>query len=195
MVNVIMTKQQSSALCDVNNSCLIIVDVQAKLSAAMPENVITRLRKNIDILIKASNQLDVPVITTAQYPKGLGSIEEFISEQLNDSAKHFDKTCFSVLGAEQLPQHLKTINKKQVILTGIEAHICVLQSALELLAEDFDVYVVTDAIASRQSSSYETALTRLNQAGCHLLSTESVLFEWLGDAAHPEFRTLSKLIL
>ena len=190
-----MTVKQSSALCNANDSCLVIVDIQAKLSAAMPEKVISRLRKNTDILLKAANQLNVPVVTTAQYPKGLGPIENFISEQLNDTSKHFDKTCFSILGAEQLPEHLATINKKQIILIGIEAHICVLQSALDLLANGFDVFVVTDAISSRKLDSYEIALKRMNQQGCNLLNTESVLFEWLRDATHAEFKTLSKLIV
>ena len=191
-----MAKHETTVnLCDVNNSCLIIIDVQAKLSSSIPEKVISRLRKNTDILLKAANQLNVPVITTAQYPKGLGPIEDFITNQINDSAKHFDKTCFSCLGADQLAEHLKQINKKQIILTGIEAHICVLQSAIEFIAEGYEVFVVTDAIASRKSTSYETALLRLNQAGSSLLNTESVLFEWLRDAAHSEFKVLSKLIV
>ena len=84
---------------------------------------------------------------------------------------------------------------KQVILIGIESHICILQSALELSAKGFDVFVVLDAIASRQFTSYESALLRLNQAGVSLLNTESVLFEWLRDASHADFKELPKLIL
>ncbi len=183
------------SICDVNNSCLIIIDVQAKLSSAIPEKAISRLRKNTTILLNAANQLNVPVIATAQYPKGLGPIEEFIADKLTDSSKKFDKTRFSCLGADKLPEHLNQINKKQIILTGIEAHICVLQSAIELMAEGYDVFVVTDAIASRLSTSYEMTVLRLNQAGCVLLNTESVLFEWLRDASHPEFKSLSKLIV
>jgi isochorismate hydrolase len=190
-----MANENADKLCDASNSCIVVIDIQAKLSSAMPEDAIAQLRKNTDILLKAANQIDVPVITTAQYPKGLGPIEEFISDQLIESAKHFDKTCFSCLGADQLPEHLYQINKKQIILTGIEAHICVLQSAIDFLDKGYQVFVVTDAIASRKSSNYSTALTRLNQAGCSLLTTESVLFEWLRDASHPEFKTLSKLIL
>lgn len=182
-------------LCDSENSCLIVIDVQAKLSAAMADNVISNLRKNTDILLKAANQLSVPIIATAQYPKGLGPVEDFISEQLNESAKSYEKTRFSCLGVHELSDHLKKINKKQLILTGIEAHICVLQSAIELLSEGYDIFVVTDAIASRKSPSYRMALTRLNAAGVTLLPTESVLFEWLRDASHADFRTLSKLIL
>lgn len=188
-------RTNTNTLCDVDNSCLIIIDVQAKLSSAIPEKVISRLRINTDILLSAANQLNIPIIATAQYPKGLGPIEEFITNQLNGSSKCFDKTRFSCLGADQLPEHLNQINKKQIILTGIEAHICVLQSALDFITEGYDVFVVTDAIASRKSTSYETALLRLNQAGCSLLNTESVLFEWLRDASHPEFKSLSKLIL
>jgi len=189
------TQSNTTLLCDADNSCLIIIDIQAKLTAAIPEKVISRLRKNTGILLTAANQLNVPVITTAQYPKGLGPIEAFITNKLTDSAKHYDKTCFSCLGAEQLPEHLKKINRKQIILTGIEAHICVLQSAIEFLNEGYEVFVVPDAIASRKATSYQTTLLRLNQAGCSLLNTESVLFEWLRDASHAEFKTLSKLIV
>ncbi len=185
----------TTSLCDVEDSCLIIIDVQERLSSAIPERAISRLRKNTDILLNAANQLNVPVITTAQYPKGLGPIEEFITNKLTGSSKSFEKTRFSCLGADKLPEHLNQINKKQIILTGIEAHICVLQSSIELLAEGYDVFVVTDAIASRQSTSYDMAILRLNQAGSVLLNTESVLFEWLRDASHSEFKSLSKLIL
>lgn len=191
-----MSKQTNTTpLCDADNSCLIIIDVQEKLSSVIPDKVISRLRKNTDILLTAANQLDIPVITTAQYPKGLGSIEDFIANKLTDTSRSFDKTRFSCLGADQLPEYLKQMNKKQIILTGIEAHICVLQSAMEFLVEGYEVFVVTNAIASRQSTSYEMTLFRLNQAGCILLNTESVLFEWLRDASHSEFKTLSKLIL
>jgi isochorismate hydrolase len=191
-----MSRQTNTGLlCDADNSCLIIIDVQAKLSTAIPEKVISRLRKNTDILLNAAKKLNVPIIATAQYPKGLGPIEEFITNKLTDSSNIFEKTRFSCLGTDKLPEHLNQINKKQIILAGIEAHICVLQSAIELMAERYDVFVVTDAIASRQSISYEISILRLNQAGCVLLNTESVLFEWLRDASHPEFKSLAKLIL
>ncbi len=182
------------SLCDINDSCLVIIDVQEKLTAAIPGKVINRLRKNTDILISAGNALDIPIVTTAQYPKGLGPIESFITNKLTDSSVNFEKTRFSCLGANGFKKHLTELNRKQVILTGIEAHICVFQSAIELAEEGFEVYVVIDAIASREFTSYESALVRLKQAGIGLLNTESVLFEWLRDASHPQFKTLSKLI-
>lgn len=186
---------KSNHLCEVDESCLIIIDIQAKLSAAIPDKVINRLRNNTSILINAANQLSVPVIATAQYPKGLGPVEEFVTNNLSDSSVKFEKTCFSCLGAEGLSEHLIRINKKQIVLVGIEAHICVLQSAFELISEEYEVFVVTDAIASRKTSSYDIALARLNQTRANLLTTESVLFEWLRDAAHPQFKSLSKLII
>ena len=173
----------------------MIVDVQEKLSAVMPEKVINRLKTNTDVLLTAANQLKIPVIATMQYPKGLGGIENFVKDKLNETSKCFEKTSFSSLEAEGLEDHLKELDKKQIILMGLESHICVLQTAIEFTEKGYDVFVVSDAIASRKLTSYETALIRLEQAGVWLLNTESVLFEWLRDASHPDFKALSKLIL
>ena len=190
-----MTKNSKNLLCDVNTSCLMIVDIQEKLTAVMPEKVINRLKSNVDILLTAANQLNVPIIATMQYPKGLGGIESFVKDKLNETSKCFEKTSFSGLEAEGLLEHLDKLNKKQIILVGLEAHICVLQTALESIEKGYDVFVVSDAIASRKLTSYETTLTRLEQTNVWLLNTESVLFEWLRDASHPNFKALSKLIL
>ncbi len=189
------SKNNLQNLCDIEDSCLIIIDVQEKLTTAIPDKVINRLRKNTGILLNAANELNVPVITTAQYPKGLGATEKFITQNLTDSTITFEKTHFSCLGADGFTKHLTELKKKQIILTGVEAHICIFQSAIELRQTGFDVYVVIDAIASREFTSYESALTRLKQAGIILLNTESVLFEWLRDASHENFKTISKLIL
>jgi len=187
-------KKKHNFLCDIEDSCLIIIDVQEKLTSAIPDKVINRLRKNTAILLNAANELNVPVITTAQYPQGLGATEAFITQNLTDSSLSFEKTRFSCLGADGFTKHLSGLNKKQIILTGIEAHICIFQSAIDLSEAGFDVYVVIDAIASREFTSYESALTRLKQANVSLLNTESVLFEWLRDASHEKFKIISKLI-
>ena len=191
-----MTSANKSAqLCDVNDSCFVIIDIQENLTPALPVNVIKRLRNNTLVLLNAANQLNIPVIATAQYPKGLGPIEEAITSKLSDSAKYFEKTSFSCLGADGFSAHLTTLNKKQVILVGIEAHICVLQTAFELIADGFDVFVVSDATGSRKLTNYDSAIMRLNQAGIYTTNTESVLFEWLRDASNPDFKTLSRLIV
>ena len=194
MVDKIMTNTKK-LLCNAENSCLMIVDIQEKLSAVMPEKVINRLKSNADVLLTAADRLNVPVIVTMQYPKGLGDVENFVKDKLNEKSKCFEKTSFSCLGAEGLLEHLEKLNKKQIIMIGLESHICVLQSAIELTEKGYDVFVVSDAIASRKLTSYETSLTRLEQANIWLLNTESVLFEWLRNASHPEFKSLSKLIL
>ena len=189
------SKSRYNFLCDIEDSCLIIIDVQEKLTSAIPDKVINRLRKNTAILLNAANELNVPVISTVQYPKGLGATEAFITQNLTKSSSTFEKTRFSCLGADGFSEHLSTLNKKQIILAGVEAHICIFQSAIDLEQAGFDVYVVIDAIASREFTSYESALTRLKQANVSLLNTESVLFEWLRDASHEKFKTISKLIL
>ena len=194
MVDKIMTNTKK-LLCNVENSCLMIVDIQEKLSVVMPEKVINRFKSNADVLLTAADRLNVPVIVTMQYPKGLGDVENFVKDKLNEKSKCFEKTSFSCLGAEGLLEHLEKLNKKQIIMIGLESHICVLQSAIELTEKGYDVFVVSDAIASRKLTSYETSLTRLEQANIWLLNTESVLFEWLRNASHPEFKSLSKLIL
>ena len=99
------------------------------------------------------------------------------------------------MSLESLAAELASSGKRQVIVTGIESHICVLQTAFELKQAALDVFVVNDAIASRKLSSYDTALARMGHADIHILTTESVLFEWLRDASHPEFRELSRLIV
>ena len=185
----------ATRLCDAEDCCFLIVDVQEKLTAAIPDKVIMRLRNNVSILLSASHALSVPVITAAQYPQSLGPVESFIINSLNELDKPFEKTCFSCLGVAGFAEHLTQLGKKQVILTGIEAHICIMQTALELQANDYDVFVVTDAIASRKLGSYESAINRLRIDGVQLLTTEAVLFECLRDASHPEFRSLSRLIL
>ncbi len=185
----------SDYLCDAGNSCLLIIDIQEKLTAAMPQKVTKRVISNTGILSKAAGQLDVPVIATAQYPKGLGAIETAVSDRLPDSTEHFEKTRFSCLGAEGFKDHLAGLGKKQIILMGIEAHICILQSAFDLIAAGYEVFAVIDGIASRKAADYESAITRMDRAGINIVNTESVLFEWLTDAAHPDFKLLSKLIL
>lgn len=181
-------------LCESDDSCLIIIDVQEKLTAAIPAKVINRLRKNTGILLNAANVLNIPVITTAQYPAGLGPIESSITKNLTPATSSFEKTSFSCSGADGFDEHLASLGKKQIILIGIEAHICVFQTAIDLVQNGYDVYVVVDAIASREFTSYESALLRFNQANITLLNAESVLFEWLRDATNPNFKALTKLI-
>ena len=181
-------------LCNAENSCLVLIDIQTRLTSAMPVKVLARLKRNINILLQSAKTLRIPVLSTEQYPEGLGPTEPEIVELLPDNTLRFEKTCFSCTGARQFLKHLKEDGRKQVILVGIEAHVCVLQTAIQLIAEGYHVFVVADGICSRQRDNYEASLNRMSRAGVTICNTESVLFEWLRDAKHEHFKKLSHLV-
>lgn len=180
--------------CDAENSVLLVIDVQKKLTSVMPNKVMERLTNNSKLLIKTASLLSIPVIVTRQYPKGLGPIEEEIAETLDNNTLEYEKTCFSCAGVSELMDALEKSGRKQVIITGIEAHICVMQTALDLKDKDYNVFVVTDAVASRQRENYENAIHRLTQSGITCINSESVVFEWLQDASHQAFKTVSAMV-
>ena len=181
-------------LCNVDNSCLVVIDIQTRLTSVMPVKVLARLKRNINILLQSAKTLSIPVLTTEQYPKGLGPTEPEIVELLPENTSKFEKTCFSCTGAEQFLKHLEEGGRKQVILVGIEAHVCVLQTAIQLIEQGYHVFVVADGICSRQRDNYEASLKRMSRAGVTICNTESVLFEWLRDAKHEHFKELSRLV-
>ena len=184
----------SPLLCRAENSCLVVIDVQARLIAAMPAKVLARLKRNSIMLIQAADILSVPVFATEQYPQGLGSLDPDITGVLPKNSRRFEKTCFSCADADNFINELNKCERKQIILLGLEAHICVLQTALDLLTTGYNVFVVTDAICSRQRENYESALQRMCQSGIITCNAESVLFEWLRDSNHEHFKKLSAMV-
>ena len=184
----------SSLLCNADDSCLLVIDIQSRLAAAMPGKVLERLKRNTILLINAARTLSIPVLATQQYPQGLGPIDPEISAALPPDCRHFEKTCFSCTAAGNFMQELTKIGKNQIILAGIEAHVCVLQTAIDLQHAKYDVFVVNDAVSSRHRESYENALQRLQQAGVSICNTESVIFEWLRDSRHEHFKAISALV-
>jgi isochorismate hydrolase len=187
-------KTADNLLCSAGSSCLLIIDIQSRLTAVMPGKVLERLKKNTSLLLKAANLLPIPVFATQQYPNGLGQMEADIQAVLPKNYNHFDKTCFSSTDASGFMDALAATGKHQVVITGIEAHICVLQTAIKLHTAGYDVFVVGDAVSSRQRENYENAIQRLQGCGVTVCNTESVLFEWLRDAKHEHFKTLSALV-
>lgn len=175
-------------------SQLLIIDVQERLAGTMDTAQLQSLVHNTNILIEAATALDVPILRTEQYPRGLGPTLPAIATSLPTGQNAMEKTCFSCCGTSGIETALGDISRKQIILTGMEAHICVLQTAIDLHQRGFGVFVVADAVCSRRLTHYQLALERMQQAGVIISTTESVLFEWLGDASHPQFKTLSKLI-
>lgn len=190
-----MDRRKKVELLDAENSVVVIVDIQQRLAQAMPDGVRTRVIEQVSILLTAANVLSVPVMVTEQYPKGLGPTETDITTMLNSDVPVIEKTCFSCVQSAPFNQHLEQIGRNKVILTGMESHICILQTALDLLGQGYQVYVLEDAVSSRSKANQYNALQRMRSSGVVITNVESALFEWLGDAKHPEFKTLAKLIV
>jgi nicotinamidase-related amidase len=173
-------------------SQLIILDMQEKLASAMPADAMQQVTKNCGILAQAAVLLNVPTVLTEQYPQGLGATLPEIKLYL-PAVRAIAKTAFSACTEPKFNQQLQRENS-HIILVGMESHICVLQTALDLIEAGKTVFVVEDAILSRTPANKTNALARLQQAGAVITNTESVLFEWLGNANHEAFKALSKLI-
>ena len=181
-------------LANVTESFLVVIDIQDRLISAMPESEKQAVLSQTSLLLQAASLLNVPLTITEQYPKGLGSTHTDLLN-LVPSPTVIEKTCFSCSDQSEFMTRLRSSGRRTVILTGMETHICVLQTALKLKHQGFDVIVVEDAVCSRKSQNKDNALQRLSQAGVVISNTESVVFEWLQDAKHEHFRSLSKLIV
>lgn len=181
----------SSGLIEAGRAALLLVDMQEKLLPAMaaPEPVVA----NCAILLKAADRLGVPLIVSEQYPKGLGTTVPALDALIPAEAKSA-KTHFSCVADPGLSARFDALDRRQIVLAGIEAHVCVLQTALGLAARGFEVFVAADATTSRRPENKALALERMAAAGVRPVAAEMVLFEWLGRAGTPEFKDLSGLI-
>lgn len=153
--------------------------------------------RRIHILLQSAKRLGIPVTVTEQYPQGLGSTVPAIAEALPEASVVLPKMTFSAAADAGIAERITSLRASgcdQVVVCGAEAHVCVLQTALELRSAGMNVFVVADAVSSRASASVSAACARLLHAGCHWVTTEMVVFEWLEKAGNDDFRTLSKLI-
>lgn len=183
------------SIADSSNSVLMVIDIQERLTTAMPQGVRDRVIEQVEVLLTAAEALSVPVMVTEQYPKGLGHTEPALLSKLPADSPVIEKTHFSSAQVEDVSSVLQGLGRKQVFLAGMETHICVLQTALDLLKQGYEVFVIEDAVSSRAKGNQFNALQRLRFAGAVITNVESLLFEWLGDASHPEFKKLAKLII
>lgn len=181
-------------MCRQDDSIIVLVDIQDRLLATIMEPARTRMLDNTTTLLKTAELLDIPVIYTEQYPQGLGSTAIEIRTALPGNARYFDKTHFSCCGSEDFLSAVRASHKRQVIITGMESHICVMQTALELKQDGFEVFVADDAVCSRKMAHWKSALNRLRQAGVVAAPTESILFEWLRHSHHEQFKSVSALL-
>ena len=175
-----------------DKAVLVVIDVQEKLCRAMDEKVLEKLTGNINILQEAARELGLPVVATEQYVKGLGETLCVLKEKLTSPA--LEKMSFSCCGETPFPERLKELGRKQVIVAGMETHVCVLQTVIELLDAGYTVHVVRDAVMSRRKENWITGIEMAAAAGAVITSTETVVFQLLRVAGTEEFKKLSKLV-
>ncbi len=176
-------------------SLLLVIDTQEKLAAAMPEGTLDALVRNTCILLEAARILGVSVIATEQYPKGLGKTLAPIAEKL--AARHvvpLEKLDFSALDDAHVAEAIAAAHPRAVIVTGMEAHVCVFQTARDLAARGYATYVVDDAVASRREANRVAGLALAEQASAMRTVTETVVFDWIRRAEGESFKAISKLV-
>lgn len=174
------------------NTSLVIIDIQERLASVM--KVKDGVIKNTNYLIELAKIFAIPIIVTEQYKKGLGSTVPEIAQNLPAEARYVQKITFSCCDEPTFNDVVALSAKTHLVLVGMEAHICVLQTALGLMQQGKSVHIVSDAVCSRAKTNYKTALALLRDAGAVITSTETVLFQILQTAGTEEFKRISKLI-
>lgn len=173
------------------HSALLLIDVQQKLMPFIDqaEKVLARCQWTLQL----AQALKIPILISEQYPKGLGTTLPELAVFSDQEA--IPKLSFSSWREPLFKEKLHGCNKKQLILIGIETHVCVLQTALDLIQEDYQVFVVSDAVGSRESADHQAGLARMQQAGVEIVRSEMVFFEWIERAGSAQFKMLSQQFL
>jgi nicotinamidase-related amidase len=188
------TNSNPLPLTHANTSQLLIVNVQEKLVRAMPKGDRDQMVSNINRLTQSARSMGIPLLLSEHYGKGLGETIPEIKQHLPPATEAKDKLTFSCCTAPGFEEELGEFKeRKQIIITGLEAHICILQTASGLQQWGYQVFVVEDAICSRSSGHRKNAINRMRQGGVKITNSESVAFEWMGDASHPHFSEISQL--
>lgn len=173
------------------NSLVLIIDIQDRLVAALDKDIIVT---NAVKVASAAKLLSIPVLLTEQYPKGLGHTVPQLQEVLPENSEVLEKTFFNALLEEGMLDKIKSYGKKQIVIFGIETHICVHQTASALVEAGFDVYVIKDACASRSKYEFKQGIDAMQSNGVKVSCVEIVLFEWLKGAKNPKFKEVQALI-
>jgi nicotinamidase-related amidase len=183
-----------------SRAALLVVDIQERLVLAMAEEVVGRIVRNTSILIDAAARLGLPIVCSQQYPRGLGATLPAIEDALaavagaGAAVHRFDKLEFSAAAAPAFAALAPGLGRDKWIVTGMEAHVCVYQSARDLALRGGAVHVVADAVCSRTKANWRIGLALAERAGAIATSTEVCVFDLLGCAGTDEFRALSKAI-
>jgi nicotinamidase-related amidase len=177
---------------DREQAVLVVIDVQAKLTPAMPPKVYARMLATTAMLVEAARLFGIPVVTTEQYPQGIGhTVPELVAACQNGVV---EKTSFGCCGEPAFLAALAKLGRRQMLVTGMEAHVCVYQTVLGLLGAGYDVHLVRDAICSRHKEDFRAGVSNAARAGALVVTAEMALFQFLKDSRHEQFRAISKLI-
>lgn len=180
-------------------AALVIVDIQERLAAAMDPDVLAALEKSVTVLVELARRLELPVVASEQYPRGLGKTREAVQSALlalGERVYRFEKTEFSICASEGFAKAWDALagERTQWIVVGMEAHVCVYQSVRDLLARGGIAHVPRDAVISRAEENRETGLDLMDRAGALITSTETVVFDALGRAGTDDFKAMSRLV-
>lgn len=178
---------------DKESSALLIVDIQERLAAAMREKVKENVVNNCLHLVELAKLMNVPIVLTEQYPKGIGQTVSQIRDAL-PAYSPIEKLTFSCCGEPGFMDAVNGLAKKTIILAGMETHVCVLQTCVELLNKGYSVHIVQDAVCSRSKENWKTGIEFMRDAGAVITCTETVLFQLLKVAGTEEFKAISKRI-
>jgi nicotinamidase-related amidase len=176
---------------DRSRAALVVVDVQEAFRPAVLD--FERVAANVSVLVRGARVLGLPILVTEQYPKGLGRTVPEVAEHL-DAAKTIEKVCFSAVQADGFSRALQDERRDQVLLCGIETHVCVNQTAEDLLSDGVEVHVVQDAVTSRTADNRTLGLHKMERSGATVTSVETALFELLKEAGTPEFKEVQALV-
>lgn len=177
---------------NIEDSVLVIIDEQEKLINASDssENIVINTAK----LAKACEILSIPVIVTEQYPQGLGETAGVIKNNLPQEAVFIEKTSFSAVNEAEFAKKISALRRRQVLICGIETHICVLQTALSFMEKGHDVYILRDCCSSRHKKENDTGIELLRQYGAGIICVEIALFDWIKTSKHPNFKEIQALV-
>ncbi len=180
----------------VPSKCLVaVIDVQDRLSAAMPKERMSEVTRKINVLLEAAGLLGAAVLATEQYPKGLGPTIAPLGERLRQlGVVPIEKTAFSALEVPAVKERIDEVAPSAVIVVGMEAHVCVYQSVRDLVARGVEVHVPVDAVVSRNEDDRATGIALCERAGAVRTTTETIVFDWLGRAGTDAFRAISKIV-
>ncbi|MCP3965359.1 MAG: isochorismatase family protein [Lentisphaerae bacterium] len=174
-------------------SALIVIDMQERLINAMKDA--DKCLARAKVLLKGANLLGLDTLMTEQYPKGLGHASEYLSAVVDQNKTPVvEKTSFSCFGSPEFNAELQKKSRKSLFICGIESHVCVLQTVIDAKNSGYNVFVISDAVASRKQEDLDRALELMQKNGIDVISTETMLFMLMGSSKHPEFKKISELI-